>query len=134
MKRPVGIVLLIAALLWHLLSGLATAGTVITHLFRQGMPLPIGAAATVAILIVAPLAAGVAALGLWRWTRWALIAFTVWGVLLVLETGALLWIVGSLAGAGGAQWWIMGFVVAVLTLGVIAAIAYVRYVMRRMEA
>jgi hypothetical protein len=130
MTRPVGIVLLVAALVWHLLSGLATAGIVIVHLVGQGVPMPMGAMATIALLIVAPLAAGVAAGGLWLMRRWATIAFAVWGVLLVLETGALLWIMVSLTGIGAREWWVVGFVLAVLTLGVIAAILYVRYVMR----
>ena len=126
----IGITLLIAGLAWHLLSGLATAGEGISHLARQGRALPVGAAGTVTILVAAPLSAGVAAWALWRQTRWALIAFSGWGVLLVLELGALLWITASLAGIVGRQWWVVGFVLSVLTLGVVAASAYVRYVPR----
>lgn len=130
MTRPVGIVLLIAALLWHLLSGLATAGIVVTRLFGQHMALPLSATAIVAILVVAPLAAGIAAAGLWLGRRWAVTAFAIWGALLLLETATLLWVMTNVTGLVTHGWLLAGFVLVVLALGVVAAVAYVYYVMR----
>lgn len=130
MRRPLGITLLVVALVWHLLSGLFSVGTIISHLIAQGARPPLGGLVTVAALVIAPASAGVAALGLWRRTRWALAAFIVWGVLLLGEAGMLAWLLGSLGEVGGRQWWALGVMLVVLTLGVGIAIVYVRYVLK----
>lgn len=126
-KRPLGITLLIVALAWHLVSGFFSAGTIIVHLIEQGVRPPRASLLIVAALVIAPVSAGIAAVGLWRRARWALVSFVVWGILLVLEAAALAWLVASLGAVGGRQWWALGFVVVVLALGVGIAIFYVRY-------
>jgi hypothetical protein len=103
MKRPLGIYALCVLLLWSFAIDVhrwrfAAAG--FTHAHAAG-PLHRVAAT---LLVLVPLAAVVAIVGLWRLRRWGIAAFGLWAVLAAAQTGMILLIVAGLGGYRAVGW------------------------------